>query len=422
MTDHDALLRAICDHPDDDTPRLIFADFLEENGEGDRAAFIRAQVELGRTPEWEPFAVFCRHRRPEWEGGEPFRHTLPPVHGWNLEWPLRPFRRGFGRGIIVRSLISWDEDAPRLFETVPITGVSLPTAALDDWRRFVAGPYFPRLRRVTFMTSPVEPVRALCELPSPAALADVTFMRASGASMPEVVEDLLRSPAGSTVRAMHFHAGLGPPVHMMEVLASADAARLERLSFRQLNITDEHVGIFCRGPASRNLTELRFRSQPLGEGVRVLASELRSPNLRALDLVDVAAEPRGLEALGAADAFAQLRLLDLSRNVLRPKATRVLASAPSLAGLRALRLRWCAIGDKGVRHLAGARFWPNLVELDLRENPITSAGARHLLSAPVPPDLTALLIDSRGLDADVQSKLRQRFGDAAVLSRASGDD
>ena len=30
MTEHDALVRAVCTHPDDDTPRLIFADFLEE--------------------------------------------------------------------------------------------------------------------------------------------------------------------------------------------------------------------------------------------------------------------------------------------------------------------------------------------------------------------------------------------------------
>src|SRR5207248_6623169 len=34
--------------PDDDTARLVAADFLEENGEADRAAFIRIQVELAR--------------------------------------------------------------------------------------------------------------------------------------------------------------------------------------------------------------------------------------------------------------------------------------------------------------------------------------------------------------------------------------
>jgi uncharacterized protein (TIGR02996 family) len=43
-----ALLRAICAEPDDDTPRLVCADWLEEHGDADRAAFIRIQVELAR--------------------------------------------------------------------------------------------------------------------------------------------------------------------------------------------------------------------------------------------------------------------------------------------------------------------------------------------------------------------------------------
>lgn len=43
MSERDALLRAILQHPDDDTPRLIFADWLDEHGEADRAEFIRAQ-------------------------------------------------------------------------------------------------------------------------------------------------------------------------------------------------------------------------------------------------------------------------------------------------------------------------------------------------------------------------------------------
>ena len=57
MSDRDAFLAAICAQPDEDTPRLVFADYLEENDEASLAAFIRAQVELARTPPWEPFAV-----------------------------------------------------------------------------------------------------------------------------------------------------------------------------------------------------------------------------------------------------------------------------------------------------------------------------------------------------------------------------
>ena len=44
MSERDALLRAVCADPADDTVRLAFADWCEENGEPDRAAFVRADV------------------------------------------------------------------------------------------------------------------------------------------------------------------------------------------------------------------------------------------------------------------------------------------------------------------------------------------------------------------------------------------
>jgi len=59
MTDRDALLRAIAANPDDDTPRLIYADLLDELG-GDanaaRARFIRVQLDLARNPGRSWFA------------------------------------------------------------------------------------------------------------------------------------------------------------------------------------------------------------------------------------------------------------------------------------------------------------------------------------------------------------------------------
>jgi len=48
MTTQDALLRSILTSPQDDTPRLVYADWLEENGDGARSEFVRVQVELAR--------------------------------------------------------------------------------------------------------------------------------------------------------------------------------------------------------------------------------------------------------------------------------------------------------------------------------------------------------------------------------------
>jgi uncharacterized protein (TIGR02996 family) len=50
-TEKIAFLAAICAQPDDDTARLVYADWLEEfGGEPERAEFIRVQCELARLP------------------------------------------------------------------------------------------------------------------------------------------------------------------------------------------------------------------------------------------------------------------------------------------------------------------------------------------------------------------------------------
>jgi uncharacterized protein (TIGR02996 family) len=48
LAEHEAFLRAIYDAPDDDTPRLVYADFLDEHGDPDRAAYIRYECEAVR--------------------------------------------------------------------------------------------------------------------------------------------------------------------------------------------------------------------------------------------------------------------------------------------------------------------------------------------------------------------------------------
>jgi len=44
MTTREALLKAVLAAPDDDLPRLVFADHLEENGESERANWIRYDI------------------------------------------------------------------------------------------------------------------------------------------------------------------------------------------------------------------------------------------------------------------------------------------------------------------------------------------------------------------------------------------
>src|SRR5262249_29199298 len=54
VTPQDAFLRAILDAPDDDAPRLVYADWLDEHGETERAEFIRVQITLASLAEDSP--------------------------------------------------------------------------------------------------------------------------------------------------------------------------------------------------------------------------------------------------------------------------------------------------------------------------------------------------------------------------------
>src|SRR5262245_7310286 len=54
MTPHQGFLQAIREDPDDDTPRLVYADWLEENGDEPRDAFIRLGCALARLPRDHP--------------------------------------------------------------------------------------------------------------------------------------------------------------------------------------------------------------------------------------------------------------------------------------------------------------------------------------------------------------------------------
>lgn len=85
MSDEAALLAAILAHPDEDTPRLMFADWLQEHGQPDRAEFIRLQCDPTAGEAAENRAAELEERnRVKWLAG------LPQFVGARWE-----FRRGF---------------------------------------------------------------------------------------------------------------------------------------------------------------------------------------------------------------------------------------------------------------------------------------------------------------------------------------
>src|SRR5215469_14182128 len=87
-----ALLRAAKADPEDDAPRLVLADWLDERGDPARAELVRLQVARDRLAPYDP-------RRRELEDRED-ELTGPGIDAWLAS--LRPSvtGRGYERGLL----------------------------------------------------------------------------------------------------------------------------------------------------------------------------------------------------------------------------------------------------------------------------------------------------------------------------------
>jgi uncharacterized protein (TIGR02996 family) len=112
--DHLPFLRAVMANPDDDLPRLVFADWLDENGQPERAEFIRLQIDRHHR------GVTALHPREE---------ELVRAHGadWLEHLPAGcddlSFRRGFVHRLRCHARHLFDRDAPLLAPVEELTVV-----------------------------------------------------------------------------------------------------------------------------------------------------------------------------------------------------------------------------------------------------------------------------------------------------------
>lgn len=135
--DEAEFLRAIVARPADDTVRLVYADWLDERGETDRAAFIRVQIELARRPEDDP-------RRAELATRELVLFGVARSGWLAREYPTRygggfcsDYRRGFAHRLCVdaapASFEAFLVAAPELFARAPIAELHFCPHIETDW-------------------------------------------------------------------------------------------------------------------------------------------------------------------------------------------------------------------------------------------------------------------------------------------------
>jgi uncharacterized protein (TIGR02996 family) len=160
VSTRDAFIAAILASPDDETARLVYADWLDENGEGVPAAFIRAQCQRARLDDDDPRVNELMNEEYRLRCAGKHYHQLLLAHlfalGFNANGYGSEIGVGFNRGLIEALEVYEGEEGARRFVDkaqevlshdpvtrltfVPIKAYYAPDATTQDIEYRLAGP------------------------------------------------------------------------------------------------------------------------------------------------------------------------------------------------------------------------------------------------------------------------------------------
>ncbi len=437
MSEERGLLESVLAAPQDDGPRLILADWYEDNGRPERAEFIRVQCELARmeaegrgefefygldsTPLADISAVDPDAARRSWlcqrqdalrrRASETELAGLPSLRGVVWCWP----ERGFVAAVRCPDYRTFERNAGAIFAAGPVQHLLLDSLGADA-KTMAASPHFRRLSGLHLSASP-GPYDGFAELAASPALANLRTLFLNGSSLPPAaVAPLADNPALARLEKLNL-CGLGLGTEVLGPLVrSAHLTALTHLWLRANEVDDWVLMSLASNPALGNLCELdlmrnqlsacldlaqsphlgRLRSLDLSDNQLTDAGELLvSPTLRSLQVLALEGNPLGgtLHAgLPGESTHPPLRSLDLSGCLLGPADAAVLAGLPALGALTRLKLSSNLLGDDGVAALARSPYLRNLVALELDGNKIRAAGAKALADWPGAASLFELML------------------------------
>ncbi len=418
---HDALYRAICAEPDEDTPRLVYADLIEEEGDGTRAAFIRDQVALARAKEYDPISVSARQLNPDAFHGWTMAHTFPKVPG-GFSWKRFEFRRGFPWKVGVQSLGAFVDDGASIFEAAPIQALDVIThngrdlAALADWSQLT------RICRLEFSEgwSGADAITQLGNSPNANTLTELVFEE--GGISSEGLEALALSDVFPRLEVLELRRNVISPALIVDALAAArKPGTLGRLSLAGNAITNADADHLFALPMIQGLQSLDLSdNNRLGvERTQALAASGALRGLRVLRLSNTSPGVPGVRALTEATGFSGVRSLDLSHNRLGPVAVKLIAESGATRGLRVLNLANNHVGDAGATAIANSRAFTNLLELDLSNADVTDSGAIALAESQYLGNLLRLNLATntgRPFGSMAREALTERFGKRVTVT------
>jgi uncharacterized protein (TIGR02996 family) len=365
-----ALLAAIVAHPDEDTPRLMYADWLDENGDPARAEFIRLHIEWDRRPPYSPPAADLRARLiAAWESA-------------GLNETPNIYERGFISAAPFFSLDDLCESAPLTFARNPIRVVyAAQSEALDGdpgWRdRF--NRVLPALTRVTGLGSLSQNDRLLGEWG----------------------EEFLHSAHATNLRVLHT-GNSASTLHTSRLIAGAKHVT----GLLVLDQTDEWETL-------PECLELIAGAAHLSSLVALRLSELDSPSEGTLGADD-------LPLLLDSPYLTRLRQLTLSfHDNIDDRALAMLLAWERASQLEVLELAGTSVTAGGWHTLATCPRLKNLRRLVLNGYNVDSDVVGAVLDSPHLRELREFYVGPYPGSADVikkraRERVAARFGEPAL--------
>jgi uncharacterized protein (TIGR02996 family) len=385
MNDKDALFQSVLAAPEDDAPRLIFADWLDENGEPERAEFIRVQIDLARLPARGKVRTALKAR--ETELLRDFRVKIlpwipPPLRG---EHSYFECRRGFLEHIETSTPL-FVRHAHELSRVTPLRSVKLRAGESRG--------------------------DALAKLPVMKQLDELDL---DGAAFGDSLTQFFTSANFPALSRLNLSSNLLGQDALRVFLACGKLSRLTWLNLGEnVGLTDDICRLISMRRELHNLETLlleKHHSGPgiTGAGISILA---QSPHLAALKELDLTRHPIstvGGNALSEAAFLPSLEKLKLTATrIMNEAAIRIVRGGRGK--LRLLNLSNCVLDDRFLLQLVTLPEAASLRRLNLSINNIRDAGALALAGCESLRKLTALSLGKNLLTANSRIPLLNTFG------------
>jgi uncharacterized protein (TIGR02996 family) len=316
---YEPFLKTILDDPGADSPRLVYADWLEEHGDP-RAEFIRVQCELARLPEDAPRRDLLGDRRDQLLRAH--RET------WWAEIPewARPhceFTRGFVSEVTVFG--PWRRSyGPELSRLAPVEKVSLQNFH-EATNEFTDNPGVRHLAELAILDEHMTDDSLKDLLNSTAAMTPLRALYFLDMRETADGEGRINGDAAANMLSISRHLGRLGRLEMIHCgLHNAGVVRLVRaesmrnlkwINISQNNLTDVSVWAIASADTMRGLTHLGLTdNQITNDGMQYIIDSHQLNNLTHLELAGNVFGDRVIPAL--IERFPDLAHLSISRKFL----------------------------------------------------------------------------------------------------------